>query len=107
MTTEVQNLSSEVQGQVKEILKIFSEHRINFFLLLQAINKGCFSAFLEIPPQMFKLILDSIVWGYKHTMRNVNDTGLEIMLQLLKNVESRGAQGQARVFSFIVVIFHN
>ena len=107
MTTEVQNLTSEVQSQMIEILKIFSEHRINFFLLLQAINKGCFSAFLEIPPQMFKLILDSIVWGYKHTMRNVNDTGLEIMLQLLKNVESRGAQGQARVLSFFVVIFHN
>ena len=50
---------------------------------------------------MFKLILDSIVWGYKHTMRNVNDTGLEIMLQLLKNVESRGAQGQERVLSLI------
>lgn len=27
-------------------------------------------------------------------MRNVNDTGLDIMLQLLKNVQSRGAQGQ-------------
>ena len=57
---------------------------------------------------MFKLILDSIVWGYKHTMRNVNDTGLEIMLQLLKNVESRGAQGQERVLSVILynVIFY-
>ena len=47
---------------------------------------------------MFKLILDSIVWAYKHTMRNVNDTGLEIMLQLLKNIESRGAQGQVIIF---------
>ena len=74
-------------------------HRINFFLLLQAINKNCFSAFVEVQPQLFKLILDSIVWAYKHTMRNVNDTGLEIMLQLLKNVESRGAQGQV-IFSF-------
>lgn len=27
-------------------------------------------------------------------MRNVNDTGLDIMLQLLKNVQSRGAHGQ-------------
>ena len=33
-------------------------------------------------------------------MRNVNDTGLEIMLQLLKNVESRGAQGQVLFFTF-------
>ena len=50
---------------------------------------------------MFKLILDSIVWAYKHTMRNVNDTGLEIMLQLLKNIESRGAQGQVIIFTLI------
>ena len=56
---------------------------------------------MEIQPQMFKLILDSIVWAYKHTMRNVNDTGLEIMLQLLKNIESRGAQGQVIVFTLI------
>jgi len=72
----------------------FPEHRTNFFLLIQAINKGCFSALLEIPSQMFKLILDSVVWAFKHTMRNVNDTGLDIMLQLLKNVQSRGAHGQ-------------
>ena len=99
------NIKLDITSSLSEIIDknliIFLEHRINFFLLLQAINKGCFSAFLEIPPQMFKLILDSIVWGYKHTMRNVNDTGLEIMLQLLKNVESRGAQGQARVLPFI------
>ena len=56
---------------------------------------------MEIQPQMFKLILDSIVWAYKHTMRNVNDTGLEIMLQLLKNIESRGAQGQVIIFTLI------
>jgi exportin-1 len=82
----------------------YPEHRTNFFLLLQAINKGCFTAFTEIPPPMFKLILDSIVWAYKHTMRNVNDTGLEIMLQLLKNVEARGAQGQEFYKSYLLEV---
>ena len=72
----------------------YPEHRTNFFLLLQSINKGCFSSFLEIPAPMFKLILDAIVWAFKHTMRNVNDTGLEVMHQLLRNIEQRGAQGQ-------------
>ena len=109
MATIVGKLDSLITPQIPKILDAvfectleminknfeeYPEHRTNFFLLLQSINKGCFSAFMDIPPQMFKLFLDSVVWAFKHTMRNVNDTGLEIMLQLLKNIESRGAQGQ-------------
>lgn len=44
------------------------------------------SAFLNIPPAQFKLVLDSIIWAFKHTMRNVADTGLDILYQLLQNV---------------------
>jgi hypothetical protein len=29
-------------------------------------------------------VLDSIIWAFKHTMRNVADTGLNILLQLLQ-----------------------
>jgi len=82
----------------------YPEHRTNFFLLLQSINKGCFSSLLEIPPNMFKLFLDAIVWAFKHTMRNVNDTGLEIMLQLLRNIEQRGAQGQDFYKSYLLEV---
>ena len=45
-----------------------------------------FSAFLSIPPQQFKLVLDSVIWAFKHTMRNVADTGLNILYQMLQNV---------------------
>lgn len=38
----------------------------------------CFPAFLHIPPPQFKLVLDSIIWAFKHTMRNVADTGLAV-----------------------------
>ncbi|KAK9731791.1 CRM1 / Exportin repeat 2 [Popillia japonica] len=65
----------------------YPEHRTNFFLLLQAVNNHCFPAFLSIPPAQFKLVLDSIIWAFKHTMRNVADTGLQILLKLLQNVE--------------------
>lgn len=44
------------------------------------------SAFLAIPPAQFKLVLDSVIWGFKHTMRNVADTGLSILYQMLQNV---------------------
>jgi hypothetical protein len=31
---------------------------------------------LKLPPQQFKLIMDSIVWATKHTMRDIGDLGL-------------------------------
>jgi len=42
------------------------------------VNNHCFPAFLSIPPAQFKLVLDSIIWAFKHTMRNVADTGLQV-----------------------------
>merc|ERR1719297_153515 len=71
------------------------EHRTNFFTLLQAVNAHCFPAFLSIPPQQFKLVLDSIIWAFKHTMRNVADTGLNILYQLLQNVSSHPEAAQS------------
>jgi len=64
----------------------FPEYRTNFFLLLQAVNNHCFSALLNIPHSQFKLVLDSIIWAFKHTMRNVAHTGLSILYQLLQNI---------------------
>lgn len=64
----------------------YPEHRVGFFNLLKAINQNCFPALLSLPAPTFKLILDSIVWGFKHTMRDIADTGLLICIDLLANV---------------------
>ena len=72
---------------INKDLEQYPEHRINFFRMLYSINKHCFNAFLHIPPQQFKLFLDSIIWAFKHTMRHVAEVGLSIMYDLLKNVE--------------------
>merc|ERR1711963_1291815 len=71
------------------------EHRTNFFLLLQAVNLYCFNSFLTIPAAQFKLVLDSIIWAFKHTMRNVADTGLNILYQLLQNVSNHPEAAQS------------
>ena len=34
------------------------------------------SALLTIPPNQFKLFMDSIIWAIKHTMRDIAETGL-------------------------------
>ena len=74
---------------------MFPEHRTNFFILLQAVNLYCFEAFLSIPAAQFKLVLDSIIWAFKHTMRNVADTGLNILFQLLQNVSANMEAAQS------------
>lgn len=71
------------------------QHRTYFYELLQAVNLHCFKAFLNIPPAQFKLVFDSIIWAMKHTMRNVADTGLAILLQLLQNLEQHQAAAQS------------
>lgn len=56
----------------------FPEHRTNFFSMLQSVNQHCFGAFVAIPAAQFKLVLDSVIWAVKHTMRNVSETGLQV-----------------------------
>lgn len=64
----------------------FPEHRIAFFKLLRSINLNCFGALLSLPPQVFKLIIDSLCWAFKHTMRDIAETGLNICLELINNI---------------------
>jgi len=73
----------------------YPEHRTGFYKLLTAINKTCFpgsppqhscsrylgadisrTALLTLPPTQFKLLIDSIVWGMKHTMRDIAEIAL-------------------------------
>jgi len=101
ITTIVNKLKKDITNEIPQIFdavfectleminKNFEEYpefRTNFYLLLQAVNKHCFPALLTIPQPQFKLVLDSIIWAFKHTMRNVADTGLNILYQLLQNI---------------------
>jgi hypothetical protein len=38
------------------------------FSPFQAVNSECFNAFLSIPAPQFKLVMDAIIWAFKHTM---------------------------------------
>ncbi|KAI9277581.1 nuclear export factor CRM1 [Sporodiniella umbellata] len=69
----------------------YPEHRTGFYSMLKAINKHCFPALLELAPGQFKLLIDSIVWGFKHTMRDIADIGLEICGELIDNVSRTDA----------------
>ncbi|KAL1462770.1 hypothetical protein WDU94_014579 [Cyamophila willieti] len=106
ITPEIPNIFNAVfectLDMINKDFEEYPEHRTNFFLLLQAVNAHCFPAFLLIPQPQFKLVLDSIIWAFKHTMRNVADTGLNILHQLLVNVCN---EGQSAAQSFYVTYF--
>jgi len=63
------------------------DHRINFFRLLEAINRHAFPAMLRLNAQQFQLVMDSIIWAMKHLERNIADTGLQILYDLIHNVQ--------------------
>ncbi|KIM49467.1 hypothetical protein M413DRAFT_438653 [Hebeloma cylindrosporum] len=63
----------------------FPEHRLGFFKLLRTINQNCFPALLTLPPNNFKLFMDSVIWAIKHTMRDIADIGLSLCLDIVNN----------------------
>lgn len=102
MTTVVQKVGHMIpQGVILILQSVFEctldminndfteypEHRVEFYRLLRAINEKSFGALLELPPAAFKLFVDSICWAFKHNDRDVEVNGLQIALDLLKNIE--------------------
>ncbi|ORY35659.1 CRM1 C terminal-domain-containing protein [Naematelia encephala] len=75
-------------GMINQDFAEFPEHRVGFFKLLRAINLTCFPALLELPPAQFKLVMDSVVWAFKHTMRDIADTGLNVAFEIVNNFAS-------------------
>jgi hypothetical protein len=45
----------------------YPEHRLQFFSLLHAITRHCFQTLLTMSPPQLKLVIDSIVWAFRHT----------------------------------------
>ena len=76
----------------------FPEHRVSFFKLLDAINTHCFEAFFRVSPAHQKLAVDSIIWAFKHTARDIGETGLGIILGLLQNVFTKTTPEVAQSF---------
>ncbi|XP_008792647.1 protein EXPORTIN 1A-like [Phoenix dactylifera] len=65
----------------------YPEHRLKFFSLLRAIATHCFHALIQLSSQQLKLVMDSIIWAFRHTERNIAETGLNLLLEMLKNFQ--------------------
>lgn len=61
----------------------YPEHRLNLFVMLQAITKHCFPVMFAMLPHQLSLVIDSVVWAFRHTMRNVAETGLLLLEDMI------------------------
>jgi len=89
MTSEVPRVFEAVFKTTLDMItknfEDFPEARLNLFNLLRAINMHCFPALLS-NAENFGLIIESIKWAFKHTERNIAETGLNTLLELFQNV---------------------
>ncbi|KAI9216075.1 CRM1 C terminal-domain-containing protein [Blastocladiella britannica] len=70
----------------KELVE-FPEHRVGFFRLLEVLVKHCFQAVVMLPTEQFQQLIDSLVWGFKHTMRDIGNRSLGIVETLLDQMQ--------------------
>jgi exportin-1 len=42
---------------------------------------------LRLTAPQFQLVMDSVIWAMKHLERNIADTGLQILYDLIHNVQ--------------------
>jgi len=61
----------------------YPEHRVKFFALLQSITKNCYAVLFSMSSEQLNLVMDSVIWAIRHTMRNVAETGLSLLEDLL------------------------
>ncbi|KAF5749342.1 protein EXPORTIN 1A [Tripterygium wilfordii] len=92
MTDDVSRIFEAIfQCTLEMITKNFEdypEHRLKFFSLLRAIATHCFAALILLSSQQLKLVMDSIIWAFRHTERNIAETGLNLLLEMLKNFQA-------------------
>ena len=86
----------------------FPEHRLNFYLMIQAVNKHCFPALLNFFSEKFGELMDAIYWCFKHTKRNVAETGLHILYHLLQNMSQENDLTTQYFYKtyFLVILQH-
>ncbi|DBA80101.1 hypothetical protein WJX79_000920 [Trebouxia sp. C0005] len=91
MAKEVPTIFEAVfQVTLQMITKNFEEHpehRLHFYGLLRAITNHCFGTLFTMSPDQLKLVIDSIIWAFRHTERNIAETGLNLLLEMLQSFQ--------------------
>lgn len=62
------------------------------------MTEHCFEGLIAIKSTQFQLYMDSIVWGIKHSMRNVAEISLDMLRCLLERMIVADNQATSQLF---------
>ncbi|RCI02386.1 Karyopherin transporter, partial [Rhizopus stolonifer] len=63
----------------------YPEFRHEFYRLLRVLNRKCFLDLFQ-SSQLFQLMIDSMMWGTKHTVREISQMALQTCLDMINTV---------------------
>lgn len=88
-TLILENVFISTLDMIKTDFNDFPEHRILFYKLLRTINLKNFSVLLGVKiSNFFQQFFDSICWTFKHHNREIEEIGLQIAIELVKNIDN-------------------
>ncbi|KAI8370327.1 Crm1-F1 [Radiomyces spectabilis] len=76
----------------------FPDHRIGFYKLLRGLTKQYLEELLRMPTQALDLLIDSLLWGIKHTAREISHVALQTCLQLINKMAQLEDEDVASAF---------
>uniref|UniRef100_A0A0G4GSC2 Importin N-terminal domain-containing protein n=1 Tax=Chromera velia CCMP2878 TaxID=1169474 RepID=A0A0G4GSC2_9ALVE len=71
---------------IRSDFQSFPDHRKEFFELLGAVNKSCFSALFSLKDNRLKLYVECLVWALKHEQPQLAEKGLKVMMEFVDNI---------------------
>lgn len=80
----LQHLFECTLDMIKGTMAEYPEFRLEFFRLLQTINKESFPALLKLPSEVFSKTVDACLWAAKHDNREVEEIGLRATLEMIR-----------------------
>jgi exportin-1 len=98
---------AETLSMITKNFEDYPEHRLYFFSMIKAIIEFCFESLFSLTSEQFKLVFDSIVWAFKHTERNVSETGLTTLLDLLVKIYNNSQIAQQFYPTYYMAIIND
>lgn len=71
---------------IKDSFTEFPDIRASFYNLLHKLIQNCLDGVLHSPIELFDCLMVTIVFGFKHTMRDISETALAMSFDLFKNI---------------------
>ncbi len=95
-------------SMITKNMEDYPEHRLKFFGLLRAVTKHCPRTLFSMSEGQLKLIIDSVIWAFRHTERNIAETGLRLLYEMLNTFrisESASAFYKAYYLQILTEVF--